>query len=286
MSEENKTTTPSWFNPEYPPLKSTDDIGKASVNGQVIEYPQVVRKMVDPVISGQEYGNISFMLFEKPRMFRGKPIYGYAKMRGNHSNSDACRFDAYRIIREVDSKFQVRIAKVGNWVPITENDSVVEDLYDVRNNDEEKHLRDEIVKEKEKESRRLANEIREAEEALKTGDDIYDKPESLDFYTMKRVTEMRIVEAVEIAERKLKELYNTLAETHMILHILDEKNPEYKNEWIDNYNFERSKTSIQPFVPSSKQFELFENSNLEKLREEHPTIAEKVDEKMKTYGKK
>jgi hypothetical protein len=122
MSAENQkpeNVTPSWFHPDYPTLKSSDDVGKASVEGQIVEYPQVVRNMVDPSISGQNFGNLSFMLFSEPRMFRGKPIYGYVKIRGNHQDEKSARFDAFRIVREVDSKFQIRIAKVGTWFHIT-----------------------------------------------------------------------------------------------------------------------------------------------------------------------
>jgi len=33
-----------------------------------------------------------------------------------------------RIVKEVDSKFQVRVAPVGSWVPITDNTSVVQEM--------------------------------------------------------------------------------------------------------------------------------------------------------------
>ena len=283
MAEQQKT--PSWFHPDYPPINTQDDVGKAVVAGQAVEYPQVVRNMVDPPVIGQIFGNLSFMLFKKPRMFRDKPIYGYVKLRGNHQDDKSARFDAYRIVREVDSKFQVRIAQVGTWVPITDNDGVVKELYDVREGDEEIHIRDEAVKERESEARRITRELQEAEEALKTGDDIYDKPESLDFYTMKRVTEMRVAEAVQIQQRKLDELRKTLVETHMILHRLEIPNPQYSSEWVDNYNRERAKTSLPDFVPGGKQFAAYDSTTLGGLEEDFPEIVETVTKKMGTYGK-
>lgn len=282
---EDPTKTPTWFNDTYPPLSSQDDVGKAAVEGQTVSYPQVVRTMVDPPINGQNIGNLSFMLFKTPRMFRNKPVYGYVKLRGNHVDEKSARYDAYRIIREVDSKFQVRLAKVGAWVPITDDDSCIKELYDVRENDEEKHIRDEAVKEREAEARRIAKEIKEAEDALKNGSDIYDNPDSLDFYTMKRVTEMRLTEAYQIAMRKLKELENSMIETHIILRTLEITNPDYNDQWIDVYNKERSKTSLPNFIPSEKHFEKYESTQLSELIENYPELYEKAKKQMDTYGK-
>jgi hypothetical protein len=282
---EDPSKTPTWFIENYPPLSSQDDVGRAAVEGQFVNYPQVVRTMTDPPIHGQTIGNLSFMLFKTPRMFRNKPIYGYVKLRGNHLDEKSARYDAYRIIREVDSKFQVRCAKIGTWVPITDDDSCIKDLYDVRENDEEKHIRDEAVKEREAEARRIAKEIKEAEDALKNGSDIYDNPESLDFYTMKRVTEMRLTEAYQIAMRKLKELENSMIETHITLRTLEINQPDYSQQWIDVYNRERSKTSLPNFIPSEKQFEQYESTSLAELTEKYPELFEKVKKQMSTYGK-
>lgn len=277
---------PSWYHPEYPPISNADDVGKAAVEGQLITYPQVVRKNSDPPIQNQVFGNVSFMLFDTPRRFRGKPIYGYVKLRGNHADADSARYDAYRIVRQVDSKFQVRTAPVGHWVPITDNDSgVVEELYDVRENDEEHHIRDEAVKEREREARRIAKELKEGEEKLKSGDDIYDKPESLDFYTMKRVTEMKLSEAISIQKRKLQEVELQLAETHILCRKLEKTNPEYAEQWIENYNKERVKTSLVEFVPSENQFSEYDSTTLEELETKFPELVKVVDGKLETYGK-
>jgi hypothetical protein len=239
--ESSQKILPTWFNPDYPPLKSNDDVGEVAIEGQVFQYPQVVRKMIDPPIRGQSFGNISFMLFDTPRDFKGKPIYGYVKLRGNYESDSTARFESYKIVREVDSKFQIRIAPVGSWVPITESNAVVKELYDVRESDKEIHLRDEAVKQKEQEARRIANEIREAEDNLKNGSDIYDNPDSLEFYSMKRVTEMRITEAYQYQLRKIKELEKKLGEQRIILKRLEKDHSNYSSEWVDIYNIERKK---------------------------------------------
>jgi len=256
---------PTWFSPDYPPLKSSDDVGKAAMNEQVVAYPQVVRKMADPPISGQKYGNLSFMLFDTPRMFNNKPIYGYVKIRGNHESDRVAREDAYRIVRDVDSKYQVRIAEVGVWVPITEIDAVVKDLYDVRENDKEIHLRDQAIKEKEREAARIANELKEAEKKLENEGDIYDNPDSLRFYAMKRVTEMTLMETFKAQRAKMELMDKKIAEQRIILKRLENLHPEYKVDWFDEYNNERKKSGIAAFIPGEKQFDEYEAANLEDL---------------------
>lgn len=255
----------SWFSPDYPPLNNSDDVGKAAVNGQVFAYPQVVRKMVDPPIAGQRFGNISFMLFDVPRMFNDKPVYGYVKIRGNHESDRIAREDAYRLVRDVDSKFQIRIAEVGSWVPITETDTVVKELYDVRENDKEIHLRDQAVKQKEKEASKIATELKEAEKKLQEEGDIYDNPESLRFYAMKRVTEMTLMETFKAQRSKMEIMEKKIAEQRIILKRLENLHPEYKVDWIEEYNQERKKTGISAFIPGETQFEEYENSHLEDL---------------------
>lgn len=268
MAEKKKLELPEYFKPEHPSL--TDEELKAAIEQQVFTYPQVVRQMIDPPISSQRYGSLSFMLFDTPRIFRNKPIYGYVKLRGNYESEVVARKDAFRIVRDIDSKFQVRIAEVGTWVPITENDCVVKELYDVQESEKETHLRDEIAKQKEAETRRIANEIRDAEERLTKGKDIYDDCESIDFYTMKRVTEMKLHETYQTQIMKLKELESKIGEQRIILKTLERNHPTYTNEWIGVYNDERKKTSLPNFIPGETQFDEFESLTLENLLDKFP----------------
>ena len=275
--------TPTWKVLGYPPL-GFDDVGEAAVNGQSVVYPKVVRGDVDPPITNQTFGNLSFNILEKPAMFRGKPIYGFVKLRGNHYDQESAIRDSQRIVKEVDSKFQVRVAPVGSWVPITDNTSVVQEMIDVRESEEEHHIRDDAVRKREKEMRKIARELKEGEEKLKNSKDVYEQPESLDFYTMKRVTENKLYEAVEVQKRKIKELEDKLMETYILCKKLDEKNPDYKDKWVENYNIERAKTSIPPFTPIESQVEAYENLTLEYLVKEYPEFNEQVEKKLEQYN--
>ncbi len=261
---EQKRVRESWFQPGFPELKM-DDVGKAAVNGQFVEYPKIVRGDNDPYIPGQQYGLVSFILFDTPRRFEGKPIYGFVKLRGNYDSSEVAKAKADKIILEFDSKYQVRAAPIGQYVPITDNDRVVQDLIDVRESEKEIHLRDNAIKQKEKEIERQAREIREAEEKCRNGPDEYDDQESIRFYTMKRVTEMRVREACEAQLTKFAQLQKTLGETRLLLKKLEAKHVDYPCEWIGVYNDERAKSGLPKFVPSEKEFCDYEAMTLEEL---------------------
>lgn len=265
MSTEKKA--PEWLQSEHPAL-SQEQLA-AAVSRQIV-YPRVVRDMVDKPITNQCMSNISFMLFTEPkRLSTGKFVYGYAKSRGNWVTKEQATSEATKIIAEQDSKFQVRIAPTGHWVPITDEQAFCEDLMDVRMNEAEKHLRDKAVKEKEAESRKIQREIREREDEVKKGD-IYDNPLSLEFYTMKRVTELRLTEAVENLKAKLDGTIESRKKQWYILRQLEKANPQYQEQWIDRYNDERRKGGISEYIPSETQFAEYESYKPEVVEDPIP----------------
>lgn len=251
MSTEKKN---SWLVPNYPPL--TDDVGQAAVNGQVFNYPKVVRTMVDPAITSQGLGLLSFMLFKEPKKFSsGKAVYGYVKLRGNYNDQASCEFEASKIIREIDSKFQVRFAPVGHWVPITDEEAFVKEKIDVKTSEEDHSFRDAAMREKEAEQRKIIREVKERKEELENDGDIYDHPESLKFYSMKRVTELRLMETRDAYMKNIDSIKEKLEITQKELYKLSLANPQYTDEWIDCYNEERKKAGVPNYVPSEEQME-------------------------------
>ena len=209
--------------------------------------------MVDPPIQGQHLGLLSFMIFKEPRNLRnGMPVYGFVKLRGNWSDYSQAKFEASKIIREVDSKYVIRITQMGAWVPITEEDAFVKEKLDVKMRKGEISLRDEAVKENEAECRRIQREIREREEDVKAGD-IYDDPTSLRFYSMRRVTELRLMDTRVNLIRQLNSYKMILRKVQKETKRLERDHPEYIDQWIDCYNKERRKAGIPDYVPSEEQ---------------------------------
>lgn len=263
----NTNKTPKWLVPGYPQLKSDDPVGKAAVDGQIWYYPKVVRTMTDPPISGQRQSLVSFMLFKEPRKLRnGTPVYGYLKCRGNWADANQSKYEASKIIREVDSKYKIRIAPTGAWVPITNETAFEKEKLDVKMRKDEISLRDEAVKEKEARQRKIMREIREREDELKKGGDIYDNKKSLDYYSMRRVTHIRLIEARENMRRQIKSYKEKIQMVAKELKTIDIDYKEYKNKWIDRYNVERRKGGLPDYVPSEDHIEEYEQSTFKNLK--------------------
>lgn len=257
--EEDKTPkkkSPEWLVPNYPPLKCEDNVGQAAIEGQIHFYPKVVRTMTDPPLTGQRFSCLSFMFFKEPRkLSNGLPVYGYVKSRGNWADESQARFESAKIIREIDSKYQIRIAQTGVWYPLTDEQAFIQDHVDVRMNKEEVHLRDEAVKEKIAEQNRIKRELREREEELKQEGDIYDDPTSLTYYSMRRVTEKTLMESMERQIKQLENTKNVILKVQKELKKLEMEHPEYTDEWVERYNMERRKGGVPDYVPSEEHEE-------------------------------
>jgi len=256
---------PPWLVPGYPPLKGDDLVGKAAVEGQLVYYPKVVRSQIDEPINNQTIGCVSLMLFNEPKKMRnGKPVYGFFKLRGNWANHEQMLHESSKIIRTVDSKYKIRAAPVGHWLPIVEEDALCKELIDVKTNKEQITLRNQAAIEKREEQKNLMREIREREEELKSGD-IYDDPKSLTYYSMRRVTEMKLVEARDKLKVQLETMKGTLQKVRIELKKLELEHAEYKDQWIDRYNEERKKGGLPDFIPAEDLFDEYEGETLESL---------------------
>ncbi len=277
MESKDAPKKPEWLIEDYPPLSGK--IGHEAEKAQTITYPKVVRKMDDPPIANQMYGNLSFMFFDDPKtLSTGKKVYGFCKVRGVWPTETAATDDSKRIIREVDSRFQIRIAPVGAWVPLTNENAFCRDLLDVPTKEEDMNqLRSEAVKQKEGDQRRIMKELKEREEEVRE-EDIYDDPTSLKYYSMKRVTEMRLTEACDINRKKYEKTEHNQTKVRIELKRLEQDNPQYADQWIECYNKEREKSGIFEYVPGENEFEEYEKTTLADLEEKFSQSKVKIRE--------
>lgn len=244
---------PKWLQAEAAHLQG--DVGQAAVNGQILTYPQVVRTMMDTPIPGQSHCAVSYMLFDTPKKSpNGKPIYGFVKVRGCSMDEASAKTAAAKIVKEQDSKFRIGIAQVGAWIPVTEDESFIKEAIDVKAAEGQPQLRDEGVKKKEADAREKMRQIRDREEELQRDGDIYDDKTSLKYYTMKRVTEMKVVEMLETLQKRLADLKEKVVLVRNEICDLEDKYPPYATEWVDCYNAERAKTNIPAYIPAGDQF--------------------------------
>lgn len=243
-----------------------------------ISFPTVVKSMVDAPITNQGLSLMSFMFLPEPKKLpNGKTVYGYVKNRGNYAGSiddtTLAEQKAATIVKEQDSKFKIRIAPTGYWVPITDDDGAAQSALDVRMNEQEIHLRDEAVRAKQASERQAMRELKEREQEVKSKD-IYDNPESLEFYTMKRVVDYTLYDHIVAQEEKLREVREKLEMNRNICANLEKTHPEYRSQWIDRYNTERAGVGIPAYVLSEKTADAYNSYVDAKLGVTSPTSTE------------
>ena len=229
-----------------------------------------VKKEVDPEVDGQTHVGLSLMLFKEPKIHRGKMVSGFMKVRGVHNSAETAVLKSKKLIEKLGDDKKILIAQVGRWLPITESNFFVEEEHDVDNAKEKHSLRDTIAKEKELEAKKIMKELKENEAKLKDEGDVYDNPESLYFYTMKRNTEKVLSETLEIERERIKKTEDKLAEQRIICKRLEAKFPSYADEWLDCFNKERMSKGIPEFIPGENQFLEYDSVSLENLLTLYP----------------
>ena len=253
--------TSNGTDPTYPPLAG--DAGRAAVNGQMVVYPKVVRSGRDLPVAQQAHGMMSFMLFEQPRVLKtGKKVHGFIKLRGNWADEDQCKLKSANLIREQDSKYKVRIGEVGAWLPITDEQGFEQSIDVKADATEEEKMKEEAIRKKQDEDKRIMRELKEREEEVKTAKDYHDDPDGIDYYTMNRTTWMWATEQIDIMANRLKDMTEKVADRRKLLGELDAKHPEHTTAWIANYNKERRKAGIPDWIPSEQMEKRYADTNV------------------------
>lgn len=256
MSSEKKV---DWMVPGYPVLSG--EVGTAAVQGKIVSFPQVVRSNKDFPVPQQSMGMISFQFFDEPKkLASGRSVYGFFKLRGNYSDENMCKTKATDIICNQDSRNKIKIAEVGAWLPITDEEGggIVKETVNVNvDASEQDKLREAAILEERKKAERVVREIRDREEEVKNGKDYNDEPDSLDYYTMKRVTWLRLEEQLELLKSQIVSIETKRTDTRALLAGMEKDHPDYSANWIENYNVERRKAGIPDYIPSEKQEGLY-----------------------------
>lgn len=267
---------PEWLVPDYPPL--TGEVGQAAVNGQLLYYPKAVRSNKDLPVSKQHNGLVSFVLLKEPQKLKsGKPLYGFFKLRGNYSDLEQAESKGARIVREQDSKYKIRVCDVGEWLPLTDDDGLVQKNVNVNLDATDEERKREIAM-REEEANRAAKmrELREREEEVRNGGDYNDDKSHINYYTMKMVVWIRIQENIEMLQKQISQLEGKLETTRDLLRDLDEKHPEHYKMWVDNYNVERRKSGFPDYTPTQREVERY-LATAGKVAAEGPDVVARVD---------
>lgn len=262
MTSEKKE---SWIVPGYPELKFNDNIGQAAIEGQIYTYPKVARQKQDDYVPGQSYGLVSFMLFDEPKkLSNGEFFSGFMKLRGNYGDDSSAKHKASKIILENDSRHKIQIAPVGNWLPITNNEILAGEIVNI-NTDEKQPLLDKTHTYEYQENQKISKEkkyqreVEERRQQLLDDGDIYDDPKSVKYYSMKRVTGVRLLETRDKLLSQIEEVNKNISKIFKETKDIEKEFEDYPDMWIDVYNEERRKGGIPDYVPEKKFMDEYEN---------------------------
>lgn len=228
------------YDPKASPLtkEETENAKKELVS----TFPKVVRSKVDPRIPHQEYTNISFIFLKEPK----DGVYGFFNPRGTWEDADKATEESEKIIQNVDSVNKIHIAPTGYWSPITNNEKYSQDQMDVKTNDKDFALRDRAAKDAARKNQQERRELNEKREELKNLEsDIDANPESLDYYTKKKVAQKELNGYLVQANEKIKTLKKSLRKVEKEIKDLSKKHPEYIDQWLENYNKARRRVGLE-----------------------------------------
>lgn len=232
-----------WYQPDASPLSKKEE--EAAYEGQ-INYPKVIRQRKDPPIVNQTHSLLSFLFL--PESHNG--VFAFVKCRGVYGDKTSADDAGKKIIRDVDSKFKINIAPVGQWVPITDDSRFCAEDVDVKMNEDdpdEIQLNDDAVKETERRHEKIRKDLQDrAKKLLDPNDDPYADEEGIKYYIMRRVTRACAKQYIEEEEKKKQDLIKKLESIEEIIAGIEEKFPSYKEEWLTVYNKGRKDVGLPP----------------------------------------
>lgn len=229
--------------PNYQPL--TEEQMNVAKDERIV-YPRVMRTKIDKTVPpNQVVSVVSLMMHKQPKVIDGKEVYGMIKSRGTFPCEQHAREHAAKIVRDEDSLSTNFILPVGHWFKLCDDTSVCKNVEEVRLDIPKEQ--DDALREKRRENQRKMQEVRSRMQELQEDGDIYDDKTSLKYYSMRRVTEDKLLEQLEQYEINKRKLEETLREVQNELYNIETNHGEYRTRWIDCYNEERSKAGIPNF---------------------------------------
>lgn len=227
------------YDPSHPPLTS-EETAEASKK-LIRKYPAVDRHKIDPQLTGQVISNVSFMLLKEPTQ---DGVHGFIKIRGVWPDEERANVECENMIKNIDSTVPIHQLRVGYWHPLTNNEKYTSDQMDVQTRDCEMALRDRAAKQAALKNAQLRKELDERKEDLKNVEGSTDDPTSLNYYTMKKVSQNEIKGYYKQAFDKLEKFKKDLKESERIIKDMNKKYPKYQDMWLDNLNTQRVKAGL------------------------------------------
>jgi hypothetical protein len=226
----------------------TTEASRALINRNLL-FPRAVKSINDPVILGQEYGLLSFTP-AKDATPNVNGVYGVFKLRGNFATLDEADQYAEKLIRNHDSYNEVHTVRVGQCIPLTKKDELVEEVNTVDLNKEVDTIMSNDVKQKRQKEKVDMKTIQEREqELLKENKEILEgeyKQDPLDQYIMLRVKKAQLMWTLaETRKRILEEIIPAIRRTRKEIGDMDTQYPEFDKQYYERYVSARESVGIK-----------------------------------------
>jgi len=260
--KENSLTSPEDRNPEIrwrpeqgAPVLTNEEVELAlqDLNNDTFirKYTRADRNYVDPAIPGQTIGLVSFTP-AKGASPNKNGIYGFCKLRGNFATAIEANERAEFIIRNVDSWHQIYHAYVGRPFPMTINSKYSAETSEIDMRKEVTESTSQHIKQQKLEEQKLTQEIKDREEELlresekARNDDCEGEPDidTYDRYITLAVKKAQLSWTFLEHLRKLDEVRSIIVKTRKEIAELDEKFPEYKDQYFEKYREARVKSGL------------------------------------------
>lgn len=202
----------------------TDEETSSALQEKYIAYPEVIRSITDP--GENNYALLSFLKSHD---------HSYVKVRGYGSLVE-CKDKAKSIIKLVDSRFPIAIAKVGQWVYVTSEPKEVSKetikIVDEKEVTHKEHV-DVLMAEHEK-------KITVAEESSANERHI-DNKTPLEAFILSKVKVYETYKQIQFLDKKI----SLLKERQALLLKLIEDNSQYETVWLKEYMTQLASVGIR-----------------------------------------
>lgn len=204
-----------------------------------LKFPRERKFRRDPVIPGQTYGIVSFVPSSGARPDK-QGCFGVLKLRGNFGTPAEAERYSCMLMRKYDNFCDYDLVHVGQEFPLmTDNEIYCKETREV----DVKAIVDDIslsyIRKKKEEEREQREEIEQRSKKMVSKNTSEDREEAvtdLEFYTTLRTKKAHCQHVIDETKRKAIEAQEALDKVIKEIAELDQQYPEYKNNYLENYN--------------------------------------------------
>jgi hypothetical protein len=239
----------------------------------MMEYPRRTKFRVDPTLPGQIYGLISFIPSKQAKP-DADGCFGVLKLRGTFPTVNEADRWAENILRNYDSYSDIDYCYVGKDFPLmVDNTAFCSTTREIDIRKKVEETVKEAIKQKKEEEKKEMEEIQERQQRLLNNKDEKVDIEDIEFYTQLRVKKANAQYMMEECRKRISECEDVIKRTDGQIGDLDEKFPDYKNEFMSKYRH-----ALDSIGSDASQNPLIKYMEQDEHESKLPTVVEEEKE--------